>query len=69
VSKVIVLSEKGRLVGTWIPPRKQPGKTHPGSTVIAGVGQTLHELEVEDAESAHETGELLKLVKKRLKLK
>jgi hypothetical protein len=69
MSKVIVLSEKGKLVGTWIPPRKAPGKKEPRSAIIAGARQKLHELEVEDAESAHETGELVKLVKKQLKLK
>jgi hypothetical protein len=69
MSKVIVLSAKGKLVGTWIGPRKPPRKNHPNSQIIAGVGQELHELEVEDAESAHETGELVKLVKKQLKLK
>jgi hypothetical protein len=69
VSKVYVLSAKGKLAGIWVPPRKAPGKKQPASTVIASAGQKLHELEVEDAESKHETGELLKLVKKQLKLK
>jgi hypothetical protein len=68
MSKVIVLSQKGKLVGTWIPPRKAPGKKGPTSAVVAGEGQKIHELEVEDAESAHETGELVRLVKKQLKL-
>jgi hypothetical protein len=69
MSKVMVLSEKGRLVGTWIAPRKPPRKNQPRSQVIAAAGQQLHDLEVEDAESAHETGELIKVVKKQLKLK
>ncbi|HEX4383878.1 MAG TPA: hypothetical protein VH083_13055 [Myxococcales bacterium] len=69
MSKVIVLSEKGKLVGTWVPPRKAPAKNQPVATVTAGQGQKLHLLEVEDAESMHETGELTKLVKKQLKLK
>jgi hypothetical protein len=69
VSTVIVVSAKGRLVGTWVPPRKAPGKNQPVVTVSAGQGQKLHLLEVEDAESMHETGELERLVKKQLKLK
>jgi hypothetical protein len=69
MSKVIVLSEKGKLVGTWVPPRKAPGKKEPSSNVVAGKGQKLHMLEVDDAEAAHETGELVKLVKRQLKLK
>jgi hypothetical protein len=69
MSKVIVLSEKGRLVGTWIPPRRAPRKNEPASTIVVGPGQKLHAVEVEDAESAHETGELTRLVKRQLKLK
>jgi hypothetical protein len=86
MSKVIVLSEKGKLVGTWVPPRKPEeraspatggarrrgalaAKKEPSSSIITGKGQKLHMLEVEDAESAQQTGELVKLVKKQLKLK
>jgi hypothetical protein len=69
VSKVIVLSEKGKLVATWVPPRKPPRKKEPVSGIVASEGQKLHELDVEDAEAAQETGELTRMVKKQLKLK
>lgn len=69
MSKVIVVSEKGKLVATWVPPRKAPRKKEPVAGIMASEGQKLHELDVEDAESAQETGELTKMVRKQLKLK
>lgn len=69
MSKVIVLSEKGKLVATWVPPHKAPRKKEPVTGVIASEGQKLHELDVEDAAAAQETGELTKMVRKQLKLK
>lgn len=73
MSKVIVVSEKGKLVGTLIPPKTPPVDPRgPSSTVIASRGQKLHEIEIKDAELFHSRGkidELTKLVKKQLKLK
>jgi len=71
--KVHVISAKGKLVGTFIPQQLQPSdpKT-PTCTPIAGRGQKLHELEIENAESYYKerrTTELHKIVKKKLKLK
>ena len=74
MSKIIVISEKGKLVGTLVPPKTQPEPEPRGpvATVIAGRGQKLQEIEVKDAELYHSRGkmeELTKLVKKQLKLK
>lgn len=72
MSTVTVISEKGKLVGTWIPPQGPPDPRGPVTTVIPGPGQKLHEIEIKDAEKYHErgkVGEFLKLVKKQLKLK
>jgi hypothetical protein len=72
MSKVTVISEKGKLVGTWIPPQQPPGPGGPVTSVIAGRGQKLQEIEIKDAELFHSRGkseDLIKLVKKQLKLK
>jgi hypothetical protein len=72
MSKITVISEKGKLVGTWIPPQQPPDPRGPVTQVVAGRGQKLHEIEIKDAESFHTKGkteELIKLVKKQLKLK
>jgi len=71
--KIHVISERGKLVGTFIPPQLQPSdpKT-PQCTPIAGRGQKLHELEVPNADSYYKdrrSAELHKIVKKKLKLK
>jgi len=71
--KVHVISERGKLVGTFIPQQLQPSdpKT-PTCTPIAGRGQKLHELEIANAESYYtqrRSAELHKIVKKKLKLK
>jgi len=60
-------------VGTYIPQPPQPSdpKT-PICTPIAGHGQRLHELEIENAESYYKErrlDDLHKIVKKKLKLK
>lgn len=72
MSKITVISQKGKLVGTWIPPQEPRDPNGPVTRVIAGPGQKLHEIEVKDAETFHQKGkteELTKLVKKQLKLK
>lgn len=71
--KIHVISARGKLVGTFIPQQLQPSdpKT-PVCTPIAGHGQKLHELEIENAEAYYKerrTAELHKIVKKKLKLK
>ena len=72
MSKVTVISEKGKLVGTWIPPQPAPQPGSPVTRLLAGPGQKLQEIEIEDAELFHtraKSDELIKLVKKQLKLK
>jgi hypothetical protein len=72
MSKVTVVSEKGKLVGTWIPPKKPPQPGAPVTHLVAGPGQKLHEIEIKDAELFHsrdKSEDLVKLVKKQLKLK
>ena len=72
MSKVTVISEKGKLVGTWIPPQQPPDPRGPVTRIMARPGQKLHEIEIKEPESFHERGkteELVKLVKKQLKLK
>jgi hypothetical protein len=70
--KINVISARGKLVGTFIPQPMQPSdpKT-PTCTPIAGRGQKLHVLEIDNAESYKErrSDELHKIVKKKLKLK
>ena len=71
--KVHVITERGKLVGTFIPQPPQPSdpKT-PICTPIAGRGQKLHELQIENAESYYRKrrlADLHKIVKKKLKLK
>jgi len=71
--KLHVISEKGKLVGTFIPQQPQPSdpKT-PICTPVAGRGQKLHEIEISNAEFYYKerrTVELHKIVKKKLKLK
>ena len=71
--KIHIISERGKLVGTFIPQPQQPSdpKT-PTCTPVAGHGQKLHELEIASADSYYgdrRTAELHKIVKKKLKLK
>ena len=71
--KVHVISERGKLVGTFIPRQIQPSDPRtPTCTPIARRGQKLHELEIENAESYYNErrlADLHKIVKKKLKLK
>ena len=70
--KVHVISERGKLVGSFIPQPQPAGPKVPTCTPIAGRGQKLHELEIENAESYYKerrSAELHKIVKKKLKLK
>jgi hypothetical protein len=72
MSRVTVVSEKGKLVGTWIPPQQPPQPGAPVTELVPGLGQKLHVIEVKDAELFHsraKSEELVKLVKKQLKLK
>jgi hypothetical protein len=72
MSKVTVISERGKLVGTWLPLQQPPTAGAPLTTLVAGPGQKLHQIEVKDAELFHsraKSDELIKLVKKQLKLK
>jgi hypothetical protein len=71
--KIHVISERGKLVGTFIPQQPQPSdpKT-PVCTPVARRGQKLHELDIENVESYYRerrSAELHKIVKKKLKLK
>ena len=71
--KIHAISTRGKLVGTFIPQPTQPSdpKT-PTCTPIAGRGQKLHVLEIDNANSYYRerrTAELHKIVKKKLKLK
>lgn len=72
MSKVTVVSEKGKLVGTWIPSQQAPRPGSPVTTLAAGPGQKLHEIEIKDAELFHrraKSDDLIQMVKKQLKLK
>jgi hypothetical protein len=72
MSKVTVVSERGKLVGTWIPPQQPPQPSAPVTRLVAGPGQKLHEIEIKDAELFHsrsKSEDLIKMVKKQLKLK
>ncbi|HEY6305743.1 MAG TPA: hypothetical protein VI488_04695 [Candidatus Angelobacter sp.] len=72
MSKIHVISQRGKLVGTWIPPQKALPTGGPVSAPGPGPGQRLHELEIEDPESyqrKHAMAALHKIVKKRLRLK
>ena len=70
--KIQVISERGKLVGTFIP---QPQTGDPKAPIVAPIarrGQKLHELEIKDAESYYKerrSAELHQIVKKKLKLK
>ena len=71
--KIHVISARGKLVGTFIKQQLQPSdpKT-PICMPVAGRGQKLHEVEIENAESYYKdrrSAELHKIVKKKLKLK
>jgi hypothetical protein len=73
--RVVVISSRGKLVGTWLPdyPSNHPPSANgPRATLVAGPGQRLHEIEVENAEAFIQRSavpELHKLVRKKLQLK
>lgn len=78
MTNIHVISQRGKLVGTFIPQPRPLGKPEgkgphvPYSSLMAGPGQKLHELEIENAEAYYKEGrsaELHKVVKKKLKLK
>ena len=72
MSKVTVVSEKGKLVGTWLPSQQPPTPGTPVARLVAGPGQKLHEIEITGAELFHgrsKSEDLIKMVKKQLKLK
>jgi hypothetical protein len=71
--KIHVISERGELVGTFVPQQLQASdpKT-PVCTPVVGPRQKLHKLEIPNAESYYKdrrSAELHKIVKKKLKLK
>jgi hypothetical protein len=70
--KVTVISQRGRLVATHIPPSGAAQSGEPQARLVAGPGQREHVLEIEGAEAYHRrkaVAELHMLVKKQLKLK
>ena len=70
--KMIVISQRGKLVGTYLAAKPPAEPNAPRGTVVAGPGQRLHEIEIEDAEGFHKrraVPELHKLIRKKLKLK
>jgi len=72
MSKITVISHRGKLVGVWLPPLEARAPNTPVCRPVVGPGQKMHELEVKDAATFHDRGkgaDLDKLVKKRLKLK
>lgn len=71
MSKITVISQNGKLVGTWIPPQRTLSGV-PVSAPVAGADQTLHEIEIDDPESfvrRKALPELHRLVRQRLGLK
>jgi hypothetical protein len=71
MSKVTVISEKGKLLGTWIPPQQPVDHSGPVTRIVARGAQELHEIEIAGAEEFHARGkteELITLVKKQLRL-
>jgi hypothetical protein len=71
-TRVTVISHRGELVATYIPPQEPKNSAGPTARLVAGPGQRSHEPEIEEAETYHTrgaVGELHKIIKKRLKLK
>lgn len=76
MSKVTVISEKGKLVGTWLPPQQPPAAGAPLTFLVARTGQKIHEIDIKDKDAEllvsrnrAKSDALIKLVKKQLKLK
>ena len=71
MSKITAISREGKLVGTWIPPQSTVSGM-PVSIPVAGTGQTIHEIDIDDAASfvrRKALPELHQVVKQRLRLK
>jgi hypothetical protein len=71
MSKIRVLSHRGKLIGVWLPPPEATDPNRPVSGPVAGPGGEMHELELADAEAFHDRArgaELEALVKKTFKL-
>lgn len=71
MSKIVVISEQGRWVGTWIPPQEGADPNAPVTRPVAGKRQTLHEIEVDDATTYRDPArgaELETLIKQKLAL-
>ena len=69
-----VLSQRGRLVGVWVPPLNPPTDPRaPTAFLRPGPGQKLHEIVVEVADAtfkhAKDVADLHATLRKRLKLK
>jgi hypothetical protein len=45
--RLVVISENGRLVGTHVPGGGRHEPKGPAARIVAGPGQTLHEIEIE----------------------
>jgi hypothetical protein len=72
MAKVQVISERGKLVGTFIPQSAPADPKAPVGMPVSRRGQKLHEVEIENAETFYKekrSAELHKIVKKKLKLK
>ena len=71
MAKITVISQEGKLVGSWIPPQSTVAGGSV-STPATGPGQTIHEIDVEDLESYVQRKalpELHRTIKERLGLK
>jgi hypothetical protein len=72
IKRVIVISERGVLVGTQIPVQETGKAPAAKAGLLAGPNQTMHEMDIEDPEQYHKTrklDELHRIVKEHLKLK
>ncbi len=70
--KVTIISQRGRLVATHVPPSAAAESGAPQAGLVAGPGQRAHVLDIEDAEVYHRrrtVAELHEIMKRRLELK
>jgi len=73
-TNIQVLSQRGRLIGVWIPPTTPPANSlAPAAFLRAGPGQRLHEVAIELTEASFRTAKQVNdfhsVLRKRLKLK
>jgi hypothetical protein len=72
-TRIKVLSERGRLIGVYVPPDTPPTDTRaPVARLVAGPGQKIQDMEVELAHAykhAKEIDALHAVVRKKLKLR